>query len=115
MTGEYIEITLGELPATGLRTNGCIYPREVLEKALQKQGGKMIVPRHLQQMLEHPQPVACSIRPHDMSKKPAGLYDGLDASEFMSEVEMEGTLTVQVMSGSTLISWDLCQVIEHEG
>jgi transcriptional regulator of NAD metabolism len=123
MSEQYVIFSLSDIPETGLRCDNRIYSKAVLEKAFRKFSDEMIIPRHLQNVLEHPQSVACSIRSHDVSKKPIGFFDGADVSEFMSEVEMTGTLTIQVMkdrhmaprmSGSTLISWNLCQVIDHE-
>lgn len=76
MSEQYVKFSLSDIPETGLRCGNTIYPKAVLEKTLQKYGDKMIIPRHLQNALEHSQPVAYSLSSHDISKKPSGLFDG---------------------------------------
>lgn len=85
MTEQFVIFSLGNNSETGFRYGDNFYPKAVLEKALQKHGGKMIVPRHLQNELEHPQPVTCSVSSRDIPKKLAGM----DVSVFMSGIDHE--------------------------
>ncbi len=121
MKDQYVKFSLGTIPENGLKVDGRIYPKEILEKAFKNHDGKMIIPRHLKEHIEHPTE-SISLRSHASPESVPNLFAGINASEFMSETDM--ILTVKVikdrhiaprMSGAQLISWDLCQVIDHEG
>lgn len=122
MSEQYVKFSLGDISEKGLVTaNGCIYPKAVVEKALKKYGAKMIVPRYLKDHLEHPTE-SLSIRSHVVPEKVPNLFDGIDTSGLLSETDMILAMKLSKdrhfaprMSGAQLISWDLCQVIDHEG